>query len=209
MRITLQVFLHVILFPQIFSQLCDRRLSIKITEGDYINNKIVYNNITYNEDQYYEGISKNKTELYGCPCKIKKCYRKCCTKGKLLTTSCIESEKSNNYYNKIQVFDHRIPLNETVEELFIEVHDISCPSGQVIVLNPNKGHEVFLQKNGSLMYRVQGFEFWASPENFCMEMYDKEDFKELTALICVEKKIEDNTSTGVAYACCKYYFSEF
>lgn len=202
-RVYIVLFLYI---NEIYSYKCDFRLALDITKGKIINNtEIIHNGLTYRPDQYFTYKVEEQKWILGCPCLLKHCYRKCCPKEKFFAKvnskkTCVSGEKSK-IYTKMKIFKEMMPQNLSLQESFIEIHDMSCPSGHTKRLDPTFTHDIFLQKNGSLMYLEGNIEYWVPPEKFCMEIYDLEDFKALTALICLEEdEIKQGSTTRVAYA---------
>lgn len=58
------------------ADLCDPDISLDISNGSIVGNKIIHNGIIYDESEYYES-NENSAKL-GCVCLKRTCLRKCC-----------------------------------------------------------------------------------------------------------------------------------
>ncbi|XP_050514672.1 G-protein coupled receptor Mth2-like isoform X6 [Diabrotica virgifera virgifera] len=126
---------------------CSKSLSIDITTGTRSGNKYIFENMTFEKNQYFMegGI------IWGCICQVRNCIRRCCSENSELNYPALGCVKKDlkplfKFYNNSEVY-----LTSDSSDYFV-VSGHPCVSNDQIF-----SHEIddyFIQKNGSLYSSV-------------------------------------------------------
>lgn len=150
--------------------LCDKIVSIDITDGFKQGTNIIKEGITYDNDNYFW---ENGT-AWGCVCNFKKCVRKCCPENyEMLDHTCVQSNKELHFsvYNGIRSIE--LTLND-----FYFLYSQDCLPN-LDRIEPDSPHDLYLQKDGTLL--VFNFKQIYNVEDYCIDIFDNQSF----AFICV------------------------
>lgn len=89
----------IFLVTLIKAQPCEDSARIDITAGrKFSDGSIVYNHITFPANLVFEQNVTGEFRIFGCVCRVRRCFRKCCELGKVLnikTKNCVESPKED------------------------------------------------------------------------------------------------------------------
>lgn len=162
---------------------CDAELSVDITDGVHYNGQITKNGITYNEENYYQ----DNGRVYGCPCNIQNCLRKCCAETEALSNKTCQPYM----YDVSSHFQRHLPEEVSINQYYI-IHDIvNCTDKVRFILDPSESNQdnFVLTKNGNLIWQSYNF----SVNDYCLE-YLVEDTT-FAALLCSD--VEENVSHAI------------
>lgn len=151
---------------------CEINRTIKISSGDRLDDSTIqYNGITYDPSNYFE----NEGEIYGCPCNLKQCIRKCCDDNQYIDTN-----KTCSPINGINIEKH---LQE-VTESDITTYAIltgKCNGPSFLVDPGNSSEDSFaISATGELIWAEQLIDV----DHYCIDYIRSTDV--LKALVCEE-----------------------
>ncbi|XP_045461968.1 probable G-protein coupled receptor Mth-like 3 [Harmonia axyridis] len=196
-------FLLLLTLGLVQSQPCHHSVSVDISDGDIKwNGEISKDGVLYSSSNYYR---KDNT-IFGCPCNLKKCVRKCCAVDEIMENkTCTKSELNvfipiHEVDNFLYNLDMKNGTHKTSDLFYI--HNLCT---RRIRLEP--GDVFYLQPNGSLL--VPDFELDAplKPHEYCLDVFKDDTMDNMfSALICVEETTEEKLaettrniySTGVS-----------
>ncbi|KAF7280829.1 hypothetical protein GWI33_005487 [Rhynchophorus ferrugineus] len=165
------ICIFVVLYTTVVKSQCPSSLKVNITDGITGENYILHDGIVYVLGQY-EIIDD---AIWGCPCSVKPCIRKCCPDNEELTkdsqdrTQCV----SSNYTLDVKVYDGTHPVKEQVD--FFTIHGAQCSDDSTIVVST----KFYIQKNG---YFFDDNAIYYPPDSYCLDYYNGV----MIALICVK-----------------------
>lgn len=154
---------------------CKEELSVDITDGTVNGKQITKDDIIYTDQNYYQ----NGDRIYGCPCNIRNCTRKCCPHGEGLDNKTCRSYENDAFSVNLQ---RHLPEDVHIDHYYI-VHDIvDCNDKERFLLDPNGDIEdIFLiTQDGRLTW--QGLEF--NVIDYCVDYLIQQNT--FAALLCAD-----------------------
>lgn len=151
---------------------CEITRTIKISDGVYLNaSTILYNGIFYDSSNYFE----DEGEIYGCPCNLKQCIRKCCDDNQYIDTNkTCSSVTGTNIENQLQ----------SITDSDISTYAIltgKCNGPSFLVDPGNSSEDSFtISANGELIWAEQSIDV----DHYCVDNIRSTDV--LKALVCEE-----------------------
>lgn len=89
----------IFLVTFIKGQPCEDSATIDITTGrKFQDGSVVYNHISFPANLVFERNVSGEFRIYGCVCRVRSCFRKCCELSKVMnikTKSCVDSPKDD------------------------------------------------------------------------------------------------------------------
>lgn len=152
---------------------CEINRSIKILGGDHLDDSsIQFNGITYDPSNYFE----DKGEIYGCPCNLKQCIRKCCDDNQYIDTN--KTCSTINGINNIQIDLQDITVSDITTYALLTG---KCNGPSFLVDPSNSSEDSFLiSANGELIWAEQSIDV----DHYCIDYIRSTDV--LKALVCEE-----------------------
>ncbi|XP_030752846.1 G-protein coupled receptor Mth-like isoform X2 [Sitophilus oryzae] len=148
------------------SDLCSNILRVNITEGLQVYNLVIFDGIVFQKSNYFV---KDST-LWGCPCSVRNCIRKCCPESMELVMdnpNCIECTRTNRSFS-IQGYTNS---SQTINDFFT-IYGDSCPPNYIGI--KSKGFKI--EKNGYLI----DVDYYP-PDLYCLDYVNRE----MVAKLCV------------------------
>lgn len=148
---------------------CKYNVAVNITDGlkeSY--GVIIKDNVEYSPKNYYE---TDDGRIYGCPCNIKTCLRKCCEMGRApLNKSCtiyeedllIELHKEKKFIKEVTVNIHNFYLLDLT----------FCPNQKYLLRPDDDYFDTFLiQRDGSLYLPYANEDNYVLPIDYCIDTF--------------------------------------
>lgn len=150
---------------------CAEELSVDITDGTIIDDNIIKDGLTYTIEDYY----KIDEKIFGCPCNITSCIRKCCAYNEAISNKACESY---NYDLSSNIARH-LPEDVQLDSFYVIHGIVDCPYKARFILDPNGSDDDFLiVENGSLKWNIKIFEV----DDYCLDyVIDQSTF---AAILC-------------------------
>ncbi|XP_066587648.1 probable G-protein coupled receptor Mth-like 3 [Prorops nasuta] len=145
--------------PIHFTKPCSKNLALTLDDAEKLDNgSLSYNGLVYPPNYYW----KEDETVYGCPCNLTKCVRRCCEAGKVLNESaCIEMENYHGLPTMIRPLDEQLAPElrwiTKIEDSFYTIDNMYCPGNFRYLLDPkNYDQEKYvLQESGVLKVQWQ------------------------------------------------------
>lgn len=160
-------------------------MSVNITGGIVNASGIIKDRILYDKPNYFH----DGDTIWGCPCNIKKCIKKCCGPNKKISNDeCVENlenfrfdvYRETNFSDEVKSNDFHFVYSKICRENFVS-------------FNPDFPEDLFVQENGSLL--VQSFEKLYEPEDYCIDVFDNVTF----AYLCEFHQKDDKGAQILGY----------
>nr|CAH7736760.1 unnamed protein product [Callosobruchus chinensis] len=99
--------------------------------------------VLVNVDSYCVDLFTKDDDIFGCPCNVTKCLRKCCEEGQsLIRMKCVESNKTLDF----PFYNFTDPVDASVEEFFV-TYGRQCEFSSFIIRLEGKA---YVQSDGTL-----------------------------------------------------------
>lgn len=148
--------------------------TIDITTGDHNGYNIVYKNITFTPDDYFQ----YKSNTYGCICNIKVCLPKCCSEGKRLRNGrCVKSDRELI----MTVYDGIDQSNFNIDNFYLLKTKMCKRNMKKLTANDT----YYIQENGHVHSSIGNF------TNKTMYCIDGTENSEVIVLVCVKESEDD------------------
>ena len=143
-------------FQPVSCELCESNLSINIENGtEEDDGSIFFDGLIFpNETRYID----TEGELLGCPCKVKKCIRKCCGPDEVLDNDYTCSLRNESDFT--DVFSNSVDLIHSainkLDDDFYVIHTMDCATPELLVIVASgeyklPGENFQIVPNGSLI----------------------------------------------------------
>ncbi|PSN39210.1 hypothetical protein C0J52_22283 [Blattella germanica] len=176
---------------------CNEFNSVVIIKYTLLDNGSLFDSdtlITYPPGLFWNHVVDNRTEIRGCICLIRSCYRKCCLEGFALSMDdelhCLLSNHSLLLSFEINFTNDNSFDLQYSDDQYYQFYGINCPE-EHFILNPEY-YEYSVLKNGQLEVTAKesvGFEHTTnySTDQYCMEVI--EDLNLILPLICFPENL--------------------
>lgn len=184
---------------------CHFSVSVDITEGStQENGAILKNGVVYDPLNYYEKNGK----IFGCPCNLKKCIRKCCGVDEIMVNKkCTKSDQRViiPLHSNTDFQAHLDMKNESHKDLDIFYIHSKCNRSIRLIPEEEPSDIFFIQTNGSLFAPNIGLDELLRPDGYCVDVFDDHIMdNKFTALLCND---EVTTEQAIHEITTRFYFS--
>lgn len=162
---------------------------IEITNGTKFNDTIIYKDITFTAENYFE----NDGKVYGCICDVKTCLPKCCKQGKRQINGRCKPFNSNL---TLTVYKGTEKSEMDMNNFYFVKTKMMC-NGPRVMLTPNIKY--YVQENGDLHTSMGDY---TNRSTFCLEGTNT---SEIVVAVCAkpeeiveeDEMMEKTKSTGM------------